>query len=144
RWGTDRISAKGTISNVIRNATLQLVIPNDRITRSEERTVRYLIKALGADPDDPAVVWPNVRFQVNGMSRNEGTAGNPLHFLLIVLACVLCLMSGRRPLLLYALGLIGAFVLFSALLRWQMWGSRHELPLLALGCPLVGIMLERH
>jgi len=44
----------------------------------------------------------------------------------------------------YALGLVAAFFLFSALIIWQLWSSRYELPLFVLGAALTGFILERH
>ncbi|PZR90675.1 MAG: hypothetical protein DLM68_04435 [Hyphomicrobiales bacterium] len=38
-----------------------------------------------------------------------------------------------RATLWYAAGFVASFVLFRALLRWQIWESRHHAPLFALG-----------
>ena len=41
------------------------------------------------------------------------------------------------------LGLVGAFVLYSALLRWSQWNARYLIPILVLGAALSSVVLVR-
>ena len=50
----------------------------------------------------------------------------------------------NRILVWYSLGLIAAFVVFCALLKWQMWTSRYHLPFFVLGSVVIAITLQRY
>ena len=144
----DRINLRGALANVLRNASLQLGTPSRRINSRIEQAFRWSIRAIGADPDDPEMIWlKGGPFRVNHSSLSEISASNPLHFFLLMIAIGLAFWKRRvgtgRKELWYALGLIGAFFLFSALVQWQLWSSRHELPLFVLGAALTGLILER-
>jgi hypothetical protein len=145
-WGNERVSISGTISNVIRNAALHLGTPSDRVNAWTYWVIVRTIRMLGADPNDPATTWWEGGFQINKTSRSEMLAGNPLQFGLAVVVLFLLFVRARKTparLLLYACGLIGAFVLFCALLHWQPFGARHHLPIFALASSLIGVEMER-
>ncbi|HEX2775088.1 MAG TPA: hypothetical protein VHN10_00465 [Candidatus Acidoferrales bacterium] len=144
----DRINLRGTLANVLRNASLQLGTPSQRVNLQIEQAFRWSIRAIGADPDDPEMIWlKGGPFRVNHTSLSEISASNPLHFFLLMIAIGLAFWKRQgltsRSELWYALGLIGAFFLFSALVQWQLWSSRHELPLFVLGAALVGLSLDQ-
>lgn len=144
----DQINLKGTLANVLRNASLQLGTPSQRINLRIEQAFRWSIRKIGADPDDPEMIWlKGGPFRVNHTSLSEISASNPLHFFLLMIAIGLASWKRegvtRRSELWFALGLIGAFFLFSALVQWQLWSSRHELPLFVLGAALVGLILDQ-
>jgi hypothetical protein len=144
----DRINLRGTLANVLRNASLQLGTPSRGINSRIEQAFRWSIRAIGADPDDPEMIWlKGGPFRVNHSSLSEISASNPLHFFLLMIAIGLTFWNrggetGRKEMW-YALGLIGAFFLFSALVQWQLWSSRHELPLFVLGAALTGLILDQ-
>ena len=145
-WGNQHVSVSRTFSNVIRNASLHLGTPSDRVNAWTYRIIVRTIRILGADPDDPATTWWEGGFQMNKTSRSEMLAGNPLQFALAFVVLFLLFVRVRKTpgrLLLYAFGLIGAFVLFCALLRWQPYGARHHLPIFALASSLIGVEIER-
>jgi hypothetical protein len=144
----DRINLRGTLANVLRNASLQLGTPSQRVNLRIEQAFRWSIRAIGADPDDPEMIWlKGGPFRVNHTSLSEISASNPLHFFLLMIAIGLTFWKRHgltsRSELWYALGLIGAFFLFSALVQWQLWSSRHELPLFVLGAALIGLSLDQ-
>jgi hypothetical protein len=122
--------------------------PSQRVNLRIEQAFRWSIRAIGADPDDPEMIWlKGGPFRVNHTSLSEISASNPLHFFLLMIAIGLAFWKRQgatsRSELWYALGLIGAFFLFSALVQWQLWSSRHELPLFVLGAALVGLSLDQ-
>jgi hypothetical protein len=83
-------------------------------------------------------------FYVPRASRSEVLAGNLLHALLFLLSAavlvVLWRSSPRDPALLAA-GVIGAFILFCAAIRWQPYNGRFHLPAFMLGCAVIGYAL---
>jgi hypothetical protein len=59
------------------------------------------------------------------------------------LAFLLTTESEDERLLWFSGGLIAGFIVFSALVRWQPWGSRFHLPLFVLSAAVVGLIAER-
>ena len=148
RWRGDDHSVKGTIANVLRNASLHFATPSSSVNRHIGGVVRAAIRTIGVNPDDPRMVWGG-NFEMNHFSFHEIHAGNPFHFALIFLSVGLVLFWWRREgargeATLLGLGLLAAFFLFCASLRWQTWASRQHLPLFVLGSALVGLILESH
>ena len=151
RFADDRVSVTGTISTFLRNLSLHFSTHSQKINDTIERTVRTLIRALGANPDDPANTWLETNFfdgykmPPPGADRIEVFAGNPLHVLLafVVVALVIADRKGRysRPTKLLALGVSASFILFCAMLRWQVWGVRLELPVFIVGAAVIGAVL---
>lgn len=150
---TGRLSLGGTVANVVRNATLNVTVTQVIDDYAGQAAVRVM-RLLGQEPNDPAFIWQSppdlnglvhgVGFHTNPPNRNEVLAGNPLHLLLVLVAIALTFASIRSSpssRLVFALGLIGAFFLFSALVRWQIWGARYQLPLFILGSALIGAEL---
>ena len=145
-----RISVRDSAANLLRNLALQFTLTEKATDEVEQYTVKA-IRWLGADPDDPDFIWRRIDnangygFEVQSFNRNETYAGNPLQILMLLGALVLCAIvpiSRRRDVVLYALGIVISALLFSALLRWQRWGARLELPILILGVPLLAVVLE--
>jgi len=103
--------------------------------------VTSLIRWTGEDPNDPRVVWHGNNFRLNHLARHEIYAGNPWHLALIVVALGLLVLHRKQPagLPTYTLGVVAAFVLYSGMLQWQPWGSRHQLVVFVLMAPVVAI-----
>ena len=144
----DHVTVRGTLANVLRNASLHLVTPSRAVNHHIENSLRLAIRTLGVNPDDPTQNWVALPFHMNHFTSNEIIAGNPLHFLLLLMVFVLVFWkargAGNRRAALYAGGIIAAYLLFCALLRWQMWSSRYHLTLFVVGSALIGIVLERY
>jgi hypothetical protein len=142
------VTLKGTLANSLRNVSFHFGTPSQRFNSWIEQSFRWSIKGIGADPDDPKMIWKNGGpFRINRTSLSEINAGNPLHFFLLTIAIGLAVWknsggTGRKDLW-YALGIVAAFFLFSALIIWQVWSSRYELPLFVLGAALTGFSLEQ-
>jgi 4-amino-4-deoxy-L-arabinose transferase-like glycosyltransferase len=138
-----RVTMKGILANVLRNASLHFGLRGDHLNQHTEAAFRFcMTHLLHADPDDPGWLW-HESFRVNPLSLNEVTAGDLLPALLTLLTMgVLAWKHGRANLAWYALGIVASFVLLSALLRWQMWGGRFQLALFVVAAPLSGTVLE--
>lgn len=138
-------SASTLLSNVVRNTSLHLGT-NHRASRWVENGARRALTAAGLDPDDPRTTFDDTRFRVPFELFHEDTAGNLAHLLLFAFACIGLLMwkgPGRGRAILYALAVIGAFLLFCFLLRWSPWHSRLHLCLFVLSAPLVAAAFRR-
>jgi hypothetical protein len=135
------------LSNVLRNASLHLATPSPAINDAIVRALRCLHDALGLDLDDPRSTWVARPFYIPVLSNHEDTAANPLQFLLLLLATGLLVMcrpvrQGTR-LTLFLAAILGGFLLFCAVLKWQEWHSRLHLPLFVLAAAFTGATLSR-
>jgi len=140
-WMSEHFSFTGTFANIIRNISLHLGTPFDSVNQATFSVVTSLIRWTGEDPNDPRVVWHGNNFRLNHLARHEIYAGNPWHLALIVVALGLLVLHRKQPagLPTYTLGVVAAFVLYSGMLQWQPWGSRHQLVVFVLMAPVVAI-----
>ena len=141
-FANDRFGVETTGSNVLRNATLQLVA---RPAWSEFAYQRVLAihDFLGWDPNNPATTWIATEYTASEPGNHEATAANPYHVLLFVL-CIGWLTALRRwgRAGWYVLGLVVAALLFCSYLRWQPWHARLHLPLFIATAPVAGLAIE--
>ena len=144
----EHVGARGTLAGMLRNASLHVVTPSERVNASIDRAFHLAIWKLGVDPNDHGQVYLDDPFHSNHFSLHEIHAGNPLHFTLIVVAIAVILWKRWRrpsdPALWYAVGVLASLVFFSALLRWTQWSSRYQLPFFIVGAVLIGILLDRY
>ncbi len=142
-------SVAGVAANAIRNVALQINLPsslNDTFQRVVVRTIRL----LGQDPDDPRalklVQVMGMTFQTNSLSAREDMAGAPIHLLLFVFLLVLLALHWRElpDVVWYALGVVGSFALYCYLLRWERWNVRYQMPVTALSCVVIGLMIDKY
>jgi len=154
KYTNDAVSVPILISNVVRNMAihadivrnlgLQRVIPPT--TGATEKVIQIIHKILGVDINDPRTTRHGP-FQVPGLSTNEDTAGNPLHFFLILLLIPLLFgwkrLRENRYLLIFTLSAIAAFFLFCFQLKWQPYHSRLHLSLFVLLAAFVGSVLDQ-
>ena len=146
-FGNGSITPAKAAANVLRQITLQMGIPSDKLNAYVESTTRKAIHLLGEDPDDPSALWSNLPYEVDRPTRLETQAGNPIH-LALILGCFATLIFHRLNVKddrvrFYILGIILAFIAYSALIRWQPWGSRFHMPLFVMAAVLVGCAAER-
>jgi hypothetical protein len=133
------------VSNGLRNLALHLGTPIRRVNTALEQGIAASIHAVGEKVNNPQTTWSGTTFQIPEMSRHEALAGNPLHLGLIVLTLSMLLGRSLRrrstTAAIYAAGLVLAFGLFCAVLRWQPWNTRLHLPLFVLWAAPVGMVL---
>jgi hypothetical protein len=144
----DHPGVRGTLAGILRNASVQVLTPSESVNARIDSLFQSAIWKLGVDPNESGQVFLDYPFHSNHFSLHEIHAGNPLHFLLVVVAIALIVWKcWRRPkdqAVWYAVGLLLSLTLFSALLRWTPWSSRFQLPFFVLGAALVGVMLDRY
>ena len=136
------------ISNILKNASLHMAIPLDFIsTDGLEKALHKLHEILGVDINDPRNTFgPNFNLQAL-VPTFEDTAGNPIHFGLLLLAAVVCLstrnLRSNKYLVSYLTTILCSFLLFCFLIKWQMWHSRLHLPIFVLSSPFIGIVFSK-
>lgn len=134
-------------SNVVRNLAYEARLPFDAADRRLQRAAVAAHTALGLDPSDPRTTWHGAIFDLSHATFAEDQLPSPAHLLLLLGAgAVVAATAGERrgrTARRYALALLGAFLLFCAVLRWQPWHPRLLLPLFVLGAPICGLALER-
>lgn len=144
----DVISIPTLISNIIRNMALHMAIPfglfNNELI---EKAIINFHNLLGLNVNDPRITSPGVVFGIQWLPTFEDTAGNPLHFYLILLAIAIFIIARnlrKQPYIVeYLITLIGAFILFCLLLKWQPWQSRLHITLFVLFSAFVGVVLSK-
>lgn len=141
------------VSNTIRNFALQIGTPFDSINTAIERFIQTIHEKMGLSMNDPRITWggespTEPKFHVIRMSNHEDTAGNPLDFFLFFIATVFLIRkkiyTKDKLLCFYGLCVISMFLLFSALLRWQLWHSRLHLPIFILSAPFAGTVFAEN
>ena len=135
------------VSNALRNSTLHIYGYPHQVKDLAYRAVRKTHSILGLDVNDLATTWMGSTYYAGSPGPfHEDLAGNPLHFLLIIVTSLAFFFSKRLrrngKAVLYLFSLVLAALLFCYLLKWQPWGSRLQLPLFVLFSPFVGLALE--
>ena len=134
------------ISNIIRNIGLQIGTSFRLINAKINGVITVLHRILGIDPSDPRTTIPGGKFGISSPSFNEDTAGNPVHFLMILFTIYLFVLSrelrNRRNLAIYIISVLASFLLFCLLLKWQPYNARHHLSLFVLLSPFIGVVLS--
>jgi hypothetical protein len=144
----EHVSVRGTLAGMLRNAAIHVVTPSERVNTTIDGAFHSAIWKLGVDPNESGQIYLDDPFHSNHFSLHEIHAGNPLHFLLIVIAIGLAIWNWRELVkevaFCYGVGLLLSLTFFSALLRWTEWSSRYQLPFFVVGAPLVGFILDRY
>jgi hypothetical protein len=137
--------APGQIAiNMARNLTLHFGTPWFPVNRAVVSTVARASQSIGVHPSDPRTTW-GTPFGLVPWNTHEEAAPNPLH-LLLILGCLFALIRpgpGGATRIMFVGALVAGFVVFSASLKWQFYGSRLHTPLFVLALGWVAIELER-
>jgi hypothetical protein len=145
KYTSDRLSPGALVAGVVKNAALHLGTRDERINKGTTEWLERVIRAVGEEPSDPRTTWTSVSFRVPRTSRDETTAGNLAHLVLIVATVGYLAAGGWRRVgpegVALALGLALAFVAFATVLKWQPWHVRLHLPLFVLWSPLIALAL---
>lgn len=147
-YGVAHVSAGGTVLNVMRNLSLDAVTPWASINSGVERAVRGTAGLLRLDPDDPNTTYGATSsaggYRLQPWARHEILSSNPQHLALLVLTVILLVRARRRLTSVWvvgALALASGFVLSSAFLRWQLFGTRFQIPFFVVSAGLAGLAL---
>jgi 4-amino-4-deoxy-L-arabinose transferase-like glycosyltransferase len=145
KWSPDAYGIPILISSIVKNASLHMALPFDFInTDALEKAIYKLHEILGVDINDPRTTFgTNFNFKVL-IPTFEETAGNPIHFWILLLTAVVCLshhnLRRNKYLVSYLATALCSFLLFCLLIKWQIWHSRLHLPFFVLISPFIGIV----
>ena len=142
RWRNEYFGWKPTVSNALRHTSEQLGARSPGWNQAVYNSVIAIHRALNIDPQDAATTWRGSRYQQPINANHEANANNRWHLLLIAGAALFAAATRARAWILYAAGLLLAFLLFCAYLKWQPFLARLELPLFILAAPLAAFLLQ--
>jgi hypothetical protein len=157
-YATEKVTLMTWMSNIIRSIAMHVPQSTgetgiiNTMSLSVSGWLRFVHQITGIDPEDPSVTFGtgNVFIEPVGSNTHEDFAGNTIHAILIVISLMLLIgnkISGikkwqNKPVIdLYVLTLLGGFLIFNALIKWQIYASRLQLPQFVLWCPIVAIVL---
>jgi 4-amino-4-deoxy-L-arabinose transferase-like glycosyltransferase len=140
----ENLTARIALANLVRNYANHLGSRSETLNAAIEDSVESL---LGDELKNPDSTWlpQDFPFDVTSLTH-EDRAGNLVHVLLItiVLSLIFLIRGDERRYLYGAVfAIVFGYVLFSLLLKWQVWGSRLQLPLFMLGTCLVAAFIGR-
>jgi len=138
-----RMSVPLYLSNVARNLVLQLAVPVQSFNEGLHHIAYHGHAAFGLTLEEEGVTQDGDKFMVTA-DRHEDFAGQPIH-LILFFGC-LAFVPFRRPrvapeVLIMAIGIVASFALFCLLLEFQVMNPRVLLPMFALACVCIPLML---
>ncbi|MEH2279192.1 MAG: glycosyltransferase family 39 protein [Nostoc sp.] len=140
------------LSNILRNAALHIGTPIGFWNGKAHKIIEIIHIFLGLDANDKRTTFAGNFFVPGGWSTlgltgNENSAGNLVHFLLLLLCISVFLIRKdfrkQSYLRIYIFATIATFLIFCYLLKWQPWNSRLHLPLFVLTSPFIGLILSK-
>ena len=146
------LSVPTFVSNVLRNLALHLDIVRNLglqkvitpITGIANKLLLIFHDMIGLDMYDPRITAGSYS-GVSGLSFDENTAGNPLHFFVILILISYFLLRkqlrNNKLLLIYLFASISGFLLLCLLLKIQVYQPRHHLLSFLLLAAFVGTVL---
>ena len=133
-------------SNILRNISLHVGIqsPYDYWNEFLMSTLLTIHQALEIDIADPLTTFGITPiFKIPRFNMSEDFAGNFLHFFLFTIISFLYLFNSnkKRTVSIFWLCSISGFVLFSSLLRYQLFGSRLHSPFFILISCFIAVVI---
>ena len=142
----DTHDLKSIVGVVVKNTANQFACGSDQFIASLENCTRMLLKKAGLNPDDPhtngnfvQLQGPQFHFLYAVGCEDEIPA--PIQTALALLILLFLMFPAFRRSagsLALACVVLGSFVLFCAIFRWQPWGGRLLIPAFFMAAPLVG------
>ncbi len=136
-----------TLSNMFKNVSIHLKTPYPQINSGIESCVKNLSNLIGIDVYSENYNWnPSSPFHIGLFSTHEDAAGNALHVLSLFVCFIIYLFRKnlRKNKLINIVLIAGIlmFILFCALLKWQVWNSRLQLPIFVCLTPFLAFILS--
>jgi hypothetical protein len=133
------------LSNLSRNMMMEARTPFPVVNEWTTQMTVAFHRLLGISVDDARTTWEySTPFEVGLTTTHEDYAASPFHVLLWIMAMAWMWNRRKEYSRLYVLGwiVLAMLVLFSVLLKWQIWHNRLHLPLLVLAATLIGLAVD--
>lgn len=134
------VTASLFISGMVKNLCIHLGTPGRELNEKITDMVLHIHEKMGVDINDPRITYETILFSMY-FSNNEDTAGNTVHFIVILISGLALLYPMKKgdnfPRLYFFLFFL-AFLLFCFIIRWGPWNGRYHLPLFVVIAPVVG------
>ena len=143
-YRNEKIGVQSLVSNSLRNFAINLTYSR-KVNDIEESAIVSLHNLFHWDSSDPATTWQDYKFAIPVFEANEDTSGNPIHIWLVLFTVIFILVKRtfRTPgTTALAFCLIGGYLLFSLLLKWQPWNNRLQTVFFLLVAPFFGAVIE--
>lgn len=152
RYFVEQVTLGNFFAGPVRNLALHFGLLDRDQNGRDSAAVGSFIRAFGVDPNDRKTTWEGNDFRIPDLSTHEDWAGNLAHAILYVIAmqAVVALAIVRRKredgaqwrrALVWAACVVGGFVLFGSLLKWQLWHSRLHTPPFVLFAPVAALVV---
>jgi len=134
------------ISNIVRSIGMHLALPSKEWNMNIIRQGVFDIhKLLGIKVNEPDITFGEYIF-LPYFFLSEDEASNGFHFVLIILSIGMLLIFWRKmpvDLKVYLGVLLGSFIVFCLVIKWQPWISRFHLPWFVCACPWIACVWEK-
>lgn len=145
----ERHDPPSLLVNALRIAHTAFDTPLAPLRRAGAEAIVGAAGIIGVDPQDRATTFGRERFPVPSWYPDEDRVAFPLAGALAVIGAAYALARPGRvaptqagPLRAYAVVVVAAVLLHTAMIKWQPWGNRLLLYALALAVPLAGLWLD--
>ncbi len=145
RFRNEAFSLPILASTIVRDLSLQAQTPYPWTRAWITEKIVAIHNWLGVDPSDPRITMES-DFEVPGLITSEVVSGNPFQTALILLSLVIFWISiiWKRPsneLIAVSVCSVLAFVLFSAIFKWQVFGARYQFPVWFMAAPVTAYLI---
>ena len=134
----DKYSLIFSLSGLIKNAGLNMGLPDNRFNLFVDRQIRNIHDWMGVDVNDPGLTRDpfSVKYSVH-----EDMVPNTLHFWLIVAASILLFfVRDRWKMKWFWICSFLGFLLFCTMMKFQLWSTRTQMPFFAMGAILLAFV----
>lgn len=128
--------------NALKNATLQLQFPFDKVRPFNKASTKIISKF---DLERENCKWdasPNLDFVM--FRFNEDYMANPFHFTLFLLSIFIYFFFSKKSKrkTTFVLSILAIAFTFNFILTWQVWHPRLHLPILGLACGFTALIIQ--
>ncbi|MER5700341.1 hypothetical protein ABT023_00050 [Micromonospora sp. NPDC002296] len=145
----ERHDPASVLVNALRIGHTALDTPLAPVRAGTAEAIMAGSRAIGVDPQDRAITFGREVFPVPAWYPDEDRVAFPLVGALALVGAVLALARPARvapaaagALRAYAVVVVAAVLLHTAMIKWQPWGNRLLLYALILAAPLAGLWLD--
>ncbi|GAA2717897.1 hypothetical protein ACFY2R_05155 [Micromonospora olivasterospora] len=146
---TERHDPASVLVNALRIGHTALDTPLAPVRSGTAEAIMGGARAIGVDPQDRAITFGRENFPVPAWYPDEDRVAFPLAGALVLVGAALAVARPGRvspaaagALRAYAVVVVTAVALHTAMIKWQPWGNRLLLYALVLAAPLAGLWLD--